>query len=107
MTENRANERSSEAWQNRLGFWSGVDGRTSPVRAHFGVERLVGFIRRDCLDHAIVLGEGHLRRILKSYLEYHHSSRTHLALAKDSPESRAVQPPELGATHSGQLGPGE
>jgi|SRR5215831_15960632 len=39
----------------------------------------------------------HLRRILKSYLEYYHRSRTHLALAKDSPEPRAVQPPELGA----------
>ncbi len=43
------------------------------------VERLTGSVRRDCLDHVIVLGEGHLRRILKSYLEYYHRSRTHLA----------------------------
>ena len=44
----------------------------------------------------IVLGERHLRRILKSYLAYYHCSRTHLGLAKDTPEPRAVQPPEMG-----------
>ena len=60
------------------------------------VERLIGSIRRDCLDHVVVLGEGHLRKILKSYLEYYHRSRTHLALGKDAPEPRMVQPPELG-----------
>ena len=53
-------------------------------------------IRHDCLDHVIVLGEGHLRRILKGYLEYYHGSRTHLGLGKDTPEPRAVQPPEMG-----------
>jgi putative transposase len=60
------------------------------------VERLIGSIRRDCLDHVIVFGEGHLRRILKSYLAYYQRSRTHLGPAKDTPEPRAVQPPELG-----------
>ena len=60
------------------------------------VERLIGSVRRDCLDHVIVLGEGHLRTILKSYLAYYHRSRTHLGLAKDAPEPRAVQPPEMG-----------
>lgn len=60
------------------------------------VERLIGLVRRDCLDHVIVLGEGHLRKILKSYLQYYHRSRTHLALNKDAPEPRTVQPPELG-----------
>jgi len=60
------------------------------------LERLIGSIRHDCLDHVIVLGEGHLRRILKSYLEYYHGSRTHLGLGKDTPEPRAVQPPEMG-----------
>jgi putative transposase len=60
------------------------------------VERLIGSIRRDCLDHVVVLGEGHLRKILKSYLEYYHRSRTHLARGKDAPERRIVQPPELG-----------
>jgi hypothetical protein len=45
----------------------------------------------------IILGERHLRAILKSYLDYYHSSRTHLGLSKDTPAPRAVQPPELGA----------
>jgi len=61
------------------------------------VERLIGSIRRDCLDHVIILGDWHLRTILKRYFEYYHRSRTHLALVKDTPEPRAVQPPELGA----------
>ncbi len=68
----------------------------SPWQRPF-VERLIGSIRRDCLDHVIILGERHLRTILKSYLEYYHRSRTHLGLAKDTPEPRAVQPPKLGA----------
>jgi len=67
----------------------------SPWQRAF-VERLIGSVRRDCLDHVIVLGERHLRRILKSYLAYYHCSRTHLGLAKDTPEPRAVQPPEMG-----------
>ena len=61
------------------------------------VERLIGSIRRDCLDHVIILGEQCLRTILKSCLEYYTRSRNHLALEKDTPEPRAVQPPELGA----------
>src|SRR6266567_3920049 len=60
------------------------------------VERLIGSVRGDCLDHVIVLGEGHLRKILKTYLEYYHRSRTHLALSKDAPEPRTVQPPGMG-----------
>ena len=52
------------------------------------LERLIGSIRHDCLDHVIVLGEGHLRRILQSYLEYYQGSRTHLGLGKDTPEPR-------------------
>jgi putative transposase len=51
-------------------------------------ERVIGTIRRDCLDHVIVLSEQHLRRILRKYLEYYHGSRTHLALDKDAPEPR-------------------
>ena len=51
-------------------------------------ERVVGTLRRECLDHVIVLGEQHLRRIVRRYLEYYHSSRTHLALDKDAPEPR-------------------
>jgi transposase InsO family protein len=59
-------------------------------------ERLVGSIRRECLDHVIVLGEKHLRRILKSYFAYYLGSRTHLSLAKDAPTTRVVQGPEEG-----------
>ncbi|MGB5312357.1 MAG: integrase core domain-containing protein [Polyangiales bacterium] len=51
-------------------------------------ERVIGTLRRECLDQVIVLGEQHLRRILRQYLEYYHESRTHLALDKDAPELR-------------------
>src|SRR5271154_612669 len=54
-------------------------------------ERLIGSIRRECLDHIIVLGEAHLRRILKSYALYYNETRTHLALDKDAPVSRTVK----------------
>jgi len=60
------------------------------------VERMIGTIRRELLDHVIVLNEGHLRRRLRSYFRYHRGSRTHLALEKDAPEPRAVEPPEHG-----------
>ena len=55
------------------------------------VERLIGSIRRECVDHIIVLGEAHLRRILKSYARYYNETRTHLALDKDAPVSRPVE----------------
>jgi transposase InsO family protein len=54
-------------------------------------ERLIGSIRRECLDHIIVLGEAHLCRMLKSYADYYNGVRTHLSLEKDSPVSRAVE----------------
>ena len=57
------------------------------------VERVIGSIRRECLNHVIVLNERHLRRILASYLDYYHRSRTHLSLGKDCPEPRPTQPP--------------
>lgn len=60
------------------------------------VERLIGSIRRECLNHVIVLDESSLRRILKSYFEYYDHTRTHLALEKNSPVPRSVQPPEWG-----------
>src|SRR5258708_20363806 len=60
------------------------------------VERVIGTIRRELLDHVIVLNEGHLRRRLRSYFRYYYGSRTHLALEKDAPEPRAVEPPEHG-----------
>ena len=60
------------------------------------VERIIGSIRRECLDHVIVFDECHLRRVLSAYFEYHHRSRTHLSLAKDCPEPRPIQPPSAG-----------
>jgi Integrase core domain len=54
-------------------------------------ERVIGTIRRECVDHAIVLGEQHLRQILKSYADYYNRLRTHRSLAKDTPGSRPVQ----------------
>ena len=61
------------------------------------VERVIGSIRRECLDHVIVFHESSLRRILASYLDYYHRSRTHLSLGKDAPEPRGIQPPEMGS----------
>jgi putative transposase len=60
------------------------------------VKRITGSIRRDGLDHVVVLNERHLKRILTSYFDYYHHWRTHLSLGMDSPESRSVQPPALG-----------
>ena len=60
------------------------------------VERVFGSIRRECLDHIIVFGESHLRRVLRNYLHYYHGSRTHLALDKDAPQPRPVEPPTMG-----------
>ena len=54
-------------------------------------ERLIGSIRRECVDHIIVLGEAHLRRTLKSYARYYNGVRTHRSLNKDAPVSRSVQ----------------
>ena len=54
-------------------------------------ERLIGSIRRECVDHLIVLGEAHLRRILQSYARYYNEIRTHRSLNKDAPISRTVQ----------------
>ena len=60
------------------------------------VERVIGSIRRECLDHLIVFNEASLRRALRSYFGYYHKSRTHLSLGKDSPEPRPIQPVEMG-----------
>jgi putative transposase len=78
-----------------LGIEEVLTAPHSPWQSPF-VERLIGSIRRDCLDHVIVLGERHLRRILTSYFTYYHRCRTHLSLDKDTPEPRDVQPPNLG-----------
>jgi len=63
-------------------------------------ERLIGSIRRECLDHVLVLGERHLRRTLTRYLAYYHEARTHLSLDKDAPDGRSVERPERGSVIS-------
>ena len=70
------------------------------------VERVIGSIRRECLDHVIVLDEEGLRRVLAAYIRYYHKSRLHLSLEKDSPDPRSVQSvgkivaiPEVGGLH--------
>src|SRR5580765_6912927 len=70
------------------------------------VERVIGSIRRECLNHVIVFSERHLRRVLRTYVASYQRSRTHLALGKDAPVARAVQPtgrivvrPEVGGLH--------
>ncbi|HEY7424636.1 MAG TPA: integrase core domain-containing protein [Gemmataceae bacterium] len=60
------------------------------------VERLIGSIRRELLDHVLVLNERHLRRLLSSYLDYYHRARPHMGLGHNAPEPRAVEPPERG-----------
>ena len=56
------------------------------------VKRLIGSIRRECLDHMIVLNKWHLRRIIASYLRYYHEDRCHLGLERDTPDRRPVTP---------------
>jgi putative transposase len=60
-------------------------------------ERFIGSVRRECLNHVLVLGERHLRRILTCYFAYYHRARTHLSLHKDAPDGRPIEPPGLGA----------
>jgi transposase InsO family protein len=60
------------------------------------VERVIGTIRRECLDHVIAFGEPSLYRHLQNFMVYYHQSRTHLALQKDSPAPRAIQTPATG-----------
>jgi hypothetical protein len=71
-----------------MGIRDKPTGPASPWQNGFA-ERLIGSIRRECVDRIIVLGEAHLRRILKSYAR--HYTRTYLALDKDAPVSRPVQ----------------
>lgn len=72
----------------------GIRDRPTAPRAPWQnayAERLIGSMRRECLDHVIVFGEAHLRRILKSYASYYNEDRTHLSLGKDTPLGRPVQ----------------
>jgi hypothetical protein len=78
-----------------MGTEAVITAPRSPWQNPF-VERLIGSIRRECLDHVIVWNEGSLRRILQSYFKYYERSRTHLALRKDAPVPRPVQIPANG-----------
>ena len=60
------------------------------------MERLIGSIRRECLDDIIVLSEAHLCRVLRAYLAYYNTARPHQSLDNNSPQPREVHPPELG-----------
>jgi putative transposase len=60
------------------------------------VERVIGSIRRECLNHLIIFDERHLRGVLSSYFHYYHKTRTHLSLGKDCPETRPIHRPVSG-----------
>jgi transposase InsO family protein len=63
-------------------------------------ERLIGSIRREYVDHFVVLGEAHLRRILRAYARYYNDIRTHRSLDKDAPVSRPVQRTGIMSSHA-------
>jgi hypothetical protein len=60
------------------------------------VERVIGLIRRECLDHIVIFNERHLCRVLSSYVDYYQRTRTHLSLDKDCPDSRLIQARRVG-----------
>ena len=72
-----------------------VTAPQSPWQNPFA-ERLIGSVRRECLNHTVVLGERHLRRILTAYVAYYHRARTHLSIDKDAPDGRPIERPGLG-----------
>jgi transposase InsO family protein len=79
-----------------MGIDEVVIARRSPWQNPY-VERLIGSLRWECLDHVVVLSETHLKRILRSYLGYYHRWRVHQSLEMDAPDRRDVQTPECGA----------
>jgi len=78
-----------------LGLEQKLMAPRSPWQNPF-VERLIGSIRRECLDHVIVFNARHLRRRLPDYFHYYHLHRTHRSLDEDAPDSRVVEPPDQG-----------
>ena len=87
--------RNFVAMTRDMGMEEVLTAPRSPWQNPFA-ERLVGSIRRECLDHVLVWNSRSLRRTLQRYFAYYESCRTHLSLAKDAPLSRPVQPPALG-----------
>ena len=78
-----------------MGIEQVLSAPRSPWQNPF-VERLIGTLRRDCLDHVIALNERQLRRVVARYLAYYHDWRTHLSLSMDAPNPRTVHPPDRG-----------
>ncbi len=78
-----------------MGIEEVVIAYRSPWQSPY-VERLIGSIRRECLDHCIVLNERHLRQFLTDYFDYYHHARAHLSLDRNSPVARDVEPPDRG-----------
>ena len=78
------------AWWMRSVLGGKPTAPASPWQNGFA-ERLIGSIRRECLDHIVVFGETHLRRILQPYAQYYNGVRTHRSLDKDAPAVRPVQ----------------
>jgi putative transposase len=91
----KAYEREFSEMAKWMGIQEVLTAPQSPWQNPY-VERLIGSIRRECLDHVIVFHEAGLRRILKSYFEYYERCRTHLSLEKDTPVTRPVEPLSLG-----------
>lgn len=78
-----------------MGITEIITARRSPWQNPY-VERLIGSIRRECLDHLIIINERHLRHVLSSYFQYYQNARTHLSLDKDCPQPRPIQSPSAG-----------
>ena len=78
-----------------MGITEVVSAPSSPWQNPYA-ERLIGSLRRECLDHMIILSAQHLRRVLTRYGSYDHQSRTHLGLEKEAPTPRRVQVPAEG-----------
>jgi transposase InsO family protein len=103
------NEASRYLWRDRDGIYGddlqqrvhnpGIEevliAQRSPWQNPY-VERVIGSIRRDMLDHVIVLDDQHLKRLLTEDVSYYHRFRTHLSLDTDCPKPRAIEPPEAG-----------
>jgi transposase InsO family protein len=68
----------------------------STTHANAFAERLIGTLRRECFDHVIVLNQRHAQRLLGEFRDWYNQDRVHLALGKDAPDHRAIEPPELG-----------
>src|ERR1019366_8744322 len=96
------------AFRHRLDAMGIRDGPVAPRSPWQNgyVERVIGSIRRECTDHAIIVEEEHLRRTLKSYARYYNQARTHLSLTKDAPIHRPIRSrgellvrPHIGGLH--------